>query len=184
MAKKVTKKSAKKSSKPAKKAAKPVKKPAKKAAKKAAPKAASSMSAARPQTGPVSSGGGASPQEIGAAVVAHINAGAGSDAPLWDKYWSPDFVSIEGMGMQWAGRKDVQAKNDEWMSKHVIHGGSAEGPYVGATGFSIKYKMDVESKEQGRILMEEVGVYTVQNGKVVREEFMYGTVTPVSGGQS
>jgi len=26
--------------------------------------------------------------------------------------------------------------------------------------------------------MEEVGVYTVRNGKIVQEEFMYGSATP------
>jgi hypothetical protein len=35
--------------------------------------------------------------------------------------------------------------------------------------------MDVETKSTGkRETMNEVGVYTVQNGKIIREEFMYG----------
>jgi hypothetical protein len=34
--------------------------------------------------------------------------------------------------------------------------------------------MDVEEKKTGnRRTMREVGVYTVENGKVIREEFMY-----------
>ena len=40
--------------------------------------------------------------------------------------------------------------------------------------------MDVTNRESGsREMHEEVAVYTVKNGKVVREEFMAGTSRPV-----
>jgi SnoaL-like protein len=128
------------------------------------------------KTGPISSGRGLTPHEIGRAVIEHFNSGRADDS-LWDKFWSDDFVCIEGMGLQWAGRKAVAAKNDEWMAQHIIHGGAADGPYVGATGFAIKFRIDVEDKAtHSRHTMEEVGVYTVRDGKVVREEFMYGKI--------
>ena len=77
---------------------------------------------------------------------------------------------------------ELEAKAHEWLATHTVHSASAEGPYLGSTGFSIKFKMDVEDKTNGqRVVMEEVGVYTVQNGKVVCEEFMYGSKTPVAG---
>ena len=61
------------------------------------------------------------------------------------------------------------------------NGASAEGPFVGAQGFAIKFKMDVEELNTGtRRVSEEVGVYTVNNGKIVREEFMYGPSHTVS----
>ena len=42
-----------------------------------------------------------------------------------------------------------------------------------------KFKMDVEDKSTGRrTIMEEVGVYTVKNGRIVQEEFMYGAMLP------
>ena len=42
--------------------------------------------------------------------------------------------------------------------------------------------MDVEDTTNGsRVLMEEVGVYQIQNGKIVREEFMYGPTAAVAG---
>jgi ketosteroid isomerase-like protein len=166
----MAKKAAKKAS--SKKA--PAKKPA---AKKAGNKTGSKAGGMPPGMKPISTGKGASAAEIGAAVVAHINSGAQSDAPLWDKHWHKDFVSIEGVGanMSWEGRKAVQAKCDDWMSKNTVHGCRAEGPFVGSTGFAVKLSMDVEEKASGkRFQMDEVAVYTVQNGKVVREEFMYG----------
>lgn len=142
------------------------KKTAKKASKK--PKRASGA-------GPrhVSTGRGPGPREIGEDLVKLFN--QGKFAEVERKWWSPKIESVEGIGMSWSGRKAVESKNSEWMEQHVIHGSSAEGPYVGATGFSVKFRMDVEVRETGeRMVMDEIGVYTVLNGKIVREEFMYG----------
>jgi hypothetical protein len=154
-------KAAKKESKAAKKAAKGDKK-VKKQSKKLAPKE-------------VKTGKGATPMEIGQAVVASINAGK-PDKELWDAYWSKKVESIEGVGvnMKWTGRKAMEAKGEAWMATHKIYSASAEGPYVGATGFTVRFTMDVEDTTTGkRQTMNEVGVYTVKGGKVVCEEFMY-----------
>lgn len=170
MAKKMSKKVAKSASK--KPAAKPASKPAKKAGKKPAAK----RDSLAPQ--PISRGKGATPFEIGRDLVAHVNAGK-NDAELWAKHFNLKAIeSIEGMGvnMKWTGGKAVEAKNAEWVAAHTIHGARAEGPFVGSTGFAVRFTIDVEVKATGeRRTMSEVGVYTVQNGKVVREEFMYGT---------
>ena len=59
-------------------------------------------------------------------------------------------------------------------------GGVAEGPFVGATGFAVKFRMDIKDNSTGRrTLMEEIGVYTVLKGKIIQEEFMYGAMTPI-----
>jgi hypothetical protein len=173
----------KKASRPARSAArKPARKPTKSAARKPATKAAKRT----PQgPSPVNSGRGASPREIGQAVVQNFNEG-GADKEVWDRFWHPKAESVEGegMAMMWRGRKAIQGKSDWWTSTHKVHSASAEGPYVGATGFSIKFRMDTEEKETGkRTQMEEVGVYTIQNGKVIREEFMYGPSRVISEGR-
>jgi hypothetical protein len=50
------------------------------------------------------------------------------------------------------------------------------GPWVGATGFAVRYAIDVTQKSTGqRHQMEEIAVYTVKDGKIVREEFHFGT---------
>ena len=48
--------------------------------------------------------------KIAQEVVDHVNSGAASDFPLWDKHWHDDFVSIEGDGMKFEGRKAVEEK--------------------------------------------------------------------------
>lgn len=156
--------------------------PLKKAAsRKPAPKArpAPRKSPAKPKTAstqnpaPISTGSGASPAEIGRSLVELFNSGRAHEVEA--KWWSPDVVSIEGMGMAWSGRKAVEAKNNDWLAQHELKGGSAEGPYVGATGFAVKFRIEVIVKATGQMnTMEEIGVYTVNNGKITREEFMYG----------
>ncbi len=121
----------------------------------------------------ISTGSGPGPADIGADLVKMFNQGQFKE--IEDKWWSPAIESVEGMGMAWRGRAAVEGKNAEWLSNNTISGASAEGPFVGASGFAVKFKMDVTEKASGkRIVMDEVGVYTVKNGKIVREEFMYG----------
>ena len=171
MAKKASKKAP--SKKPAKKAAKAAaKKPAKKApAKKAAPK----IDPLAPI--PVTTGRGAPPVEIGLALVKMFN--QGKFAEIEEAFWDKKLItSIEGLGVSlaWMGLKSVRAKNEGWMADNVIHGASAEGPFVGSTGFAVRFRMDVETKSTGqRRIMDEVGVYSVEDGKIVCEEFMYAT---------
>ncbi len=150
-----------KSLKKAEKASKKADKKQKKQSKKIAPKE-------------VKTGKGRSPFEVGKALVEMFNKGQLSE--IEEMFWSPKVCSTEGYGvsMTWKGRKAVQAKNAEWMGTHKVHSASAEGPFVGATGFAVKFKMDIEETPNGkRQAMDEVGVYRVKNGKIVEEEFMY-----------
>ena len=163
------KKAAKKASKKA--AAK--KAPAKKAGKKSGKKASKKASAKSMAPTKVTTGKGATPAELGAALVAHCRA-HGDDMDLWKKHFSRNFTSTEGSGERWTGVKAVKAKCDWWMSAHQVHGGTVEGPFVGATGFAVKFTMDVEVRATGqRMQFSEIGVYTVKGGKIIAEEFMY-----------
>ena len=119
----------------------------------------------------VSTGRGPGPAQIGADLVALFNAGRGSEVEA--KWWSPRIVSVEGMGLAWHGRKAVEEKNRGWMTSHTVLGASAEGPYVGAAGFAVKFRIQVRDNATGaESHAEEVGVYTVRDGQIVREEFM------------
>jgi hypothetical protein len=172
--------------KPARRPAAP-RKPAKKAAKQPAKKAARATSTAKKPASPVapaypgspvrvSTGTGASPEQIGRQVVTDFNKG---HYEINTKLWSTALECVEGGGLAWRGLKNVESKNNFWNSANAVLGASAEGPYVGSTGFAIKFRMDVEDKNtRRRTIMEEVGVYSVKDGKIVREEFMYGSVLP------
>lgn len=123
----------------------------------------------------LTSGGGATPLQIGTDLVALFNAGKW-DAPC-KKWWSEKIESVEGDGQVWRGRKACEGKNAWWYSMFEPLGGRAEGPYAGATGFAVKFEAHVREKATGKeTRMTEIGVYTVSKGKIVREEFL-----PVAG---
>lgn len=106
-------------------------------------------------------------------IIAHVNGGAMSDDPIWDKHWNQNWVSVEGDGSEFRGRDAVKAKGEAWMGMMTIHGCTAEGPYVTPNGFCIKYTIDAEAKDGSmpRMEMAEIANYTVEDGKIVREEF-------------
>ncbi len=169
-----------------KKSKKPAPKPTKKPAKVAKPSKkttkAKGSSGSKPSGGggmppgmrTVNTGRGAGPAELGGKLVTLFNQGTADAwvASVWDK----GIVSCEGVGanMEWVGRKAVDAKNAEWTKANTVLGASAEGPFVGSTGFAVKFRVHVRDNATGTERhMTEVGVYTVSNGKIVREEFMY-----------
>ncbi len=174
-----------KSAGPAKSA--PAAKPAKRAKKPLAAKRAAGLTgrdaksgnpsgtAGRGTVSPVSTGRGPSAAEVGRDFVALFNART-SDYEIWDKLFSPDFVSVEGHGVSMAfhGRDAVQAKCDQWLEMSTVHGCACEGPFAGATCFAVKFRIDKTDKTTGRRAVdEEIAVYAVQDGRVVREEFCY-----------
>lgn len=155
------------------------KKTAKKPAAKKRPVAKKKASSSRAPAGaprPVNTGRGPSASEIGASLVASFNAGK------WDepckKWWAQDVTSVEGIGLAWTGKNAALAKNADWYKENRPLGGTAEGPFVGASGFAVKFHLEVEEIASGkRTIMDEVGVYTVKDGRIIREEFMYGPAT-------
>lgn len=71
------------------------------------------------------------------------------------------------------GREAIKAKRQDWAASHEIHTLGAEGPYVHPPNrFSIRYEAKVTQKATGRKMsLREIAVYTVEEGKIVREEF-------------
>ncbi|MEM7646965.1 MAG: nuclear transport factor 2 family protein, partial [Pseudomonadota bacterium] len=56
-----------------------------------------------------------------------------------------------------------------------LHDGKVQGPFPhGDDRFAVLMSFDVTFKPTGdRMQLEEVGVFTVDNGKVTKEEFFY-----------
>ncbi|MEX0877226.1 MAG: SnoaL-like domain-containing protein [Phycisphaerales bacterium] len=114
-------------------------------------------------------------KQIAMDLVEHCRSGTNDDTPLWDKHFAPDFVSVEGDGKTFKGREELLAKHKQWHDDVTMHGGDVTGPFVGPTGFSVIFDMDIESNSGmfPRMKMREIADYTVENGKVVREEFRF-----------
>lgn len=55
----------------------------------------------------------------------------------------------------------------------TVHSYTCSEPIVAGEFFSVVLKQEVTFKDKPRIAIEEIGVFHVQNGKVVKEQFFY-----------
>lgn len=106
----------------------------------------------------------------------------GREAEGLKTLYAPDAVSVEAAPMGGPGSEAVRGldaikgKHDWWYGAHEFHSGTVEGPfYHGADRFGLIFDIDVTNKQtKQRLQMKELGLYTVRDGKIVREEFFYG----------
>lgn len=119
-------------------------------------------------------------QEIANQLVALCRAGRNIEAV--DTLLSADVQSIEAMGDETMpavmnGRDAIRGKNQWWFDNHKIHSAKTKGPYPNGDRFAVIFDFDVTPAAGPmagkRMRMEEVAVYTVTDGKIVREEFFY-----------
>ena len=100
---------------------------------------------------------------------------AGKFDEAGEKYWADDVVSREAMDGPMAelhGKEAARGKGEWWANAHEVHSVEVEGPYVSGDQFVVRFTMDVTAKESGqRISMDEVGLYTVRDGKIAEERF-------------
>lgn len=100
---------------------------------------------------------------------------------ILETLFSPDIVSVEagappGASAEVRGVQAVAEKGVKWMSEHEIHSAKVEGPWPHGDRFVVRFSYEVTNKPSGkRFPMDEVALFTVQNGKIVREEFFYAT---------
>ncbi len=117
--------------------------------------------------------------EIGKQLVDLCNAGKDSEAV--DALYDEKIVSIEGQGTdempaRMEGIEAIRGKHAWWYDNHEIHSQNAVGPFCGHRDdqFAVLFEMDLTNKPSGqRTQMSEVALYTVSNGKIVQEEFLY-----------
>lgn len=95
-----------------------------------------------------------------------------------EKLYAKDIVSVEASGMEGEspeqrGIEAIRGKVEWWVKTMEVHSCKVSGPFVAHDRFVVRYDMDFTEKEsKQRTQMSEVGVYTVKNGKIAREEFL------------
>lgn len=117
--------------------------------------------------------------EIGQKLVELVREGRNFDAI--DELYSDDIVSIEAIAPPEGGEREmrgieaIRGKNQWWADNHDVHAASAAGPFPhGDDRFAVHYRYDVTNKPSGqRFTMEEVALYSVEEGKIAKEEFFY-----------
>lgn len=95
-----------------------------------------------------------------------------------EELYADNIVSVEAVagpnGFETAGKKAVIEKSRKWAAGYEIHGASVEGLFVAEKKFGVVFEFDVTEKASAqRTKNREIAVYTVADGKIVREEFLY-----------
>ena len=93
--------------------------------------------------------------------------------------YSKDAVSVEawappGVERIASGLAAIQAKGEAWVRDNEVHESEVSGPFPLDQRFAVHFRFEVTNKpSQRRMAMEEIGLFTVDGGKIVREEFFY-----------
>lgn len=89
------------------------------------------------------------------------------DALSIEPYDIPGFQSVEGI--------EAIKKKTENFNKEIaeVHSGYVTEPIVAGTRIAFGMGMDVTLHTGNRIKMDEIAVYEVRDGKIVKEQFFY-----------
>jgi len=93
--------------------------------------------------------------------------------------YADDIVSVEAFGPpgqspEIIGRAACLAKSAQWTEMTEVHSRKVEGPFPHGDRFAVIFETDItRHPENRRFTRKEVAVYTVNNDKIVREEFFY-----------
>ena len=98
-----------------------------------------------------------------------------------DELFAENAVSVEaasfpGTERTVKGLDSIRAKNASWAETHTVHRAEVTGPFPNDNRFAVRFVYDLTDKPTGkRIGMDEIGLFTIENGKIAREEFFYPT---------
>ena len=101
----------------------------------------------------------------------------GKNFDVMHTMYAPNIVSVEGDGKETAGQGPVIKKSEDWVSDKAFNGETVAGPFFNSANpdqFVVYFTLDITPKATGkRKTIDEVGVYTVKNDKITREQFFY-----------
>lgn len=98
-----------------------------------------------------------------------------------ERFFAADHIRVESFDMVGppvavrgidAVKANMQASSDE----SEIHGAEIEGPFVRQNRFAVRFAIDTTFKRSGqRTTITKMDLYTVEEGKIVRDEVYYNT---------
>lgn len=102
----------------------------------------------------------------------------------WDtiqnELFADNAVSIEpahaaAMGLGNAEGIDAIKKKGDAFGQMIeeMHSGYSNEPQIAGNHFAVAMGMDVTMKGAGRVKMDEIAVYGVKDGKIIKEQFFY-----------
>jgi hypothetical protein len=115
-------------------------------------------------------------QEVANRLVQLCREGKNVDAI--NELYDDDIVSYEPEGSPMAGktegRQAVLDSTNRWYdSVQELHSSQVSDPIVAGNFFACTMTVDATYKERGRNMMDELCVFEVKDGKIVKEQFFY-----------
>jgi ketosteroid isomerase-like protein len=99
---------------------------------------------------------------------------------IQQELYSDDVESIEpahaaAQGLQNAKGKEALKKKGEAFNSMIeeMHGGYTGKPIIAGNFFAVAMGMDVTMKGAGRMKMDEIALYEVKDGKIIKEQFFF-----------
>ncbi len=96
------------------------------------------------------------------------------------QHYAPEMVSVEGDGREFVGKEKVIHKSEVFQGENNIHSQDLRGPFFCGNAdapsgrFAVYTSIEFSPKSGGaRQRHDEVGIYTINNDVVTREEFYY-----------
>ena len=120
------------------------------------------------------------PYEIAEKLVTYIRENNYVDA--YQNLYHSDFISIEdplepNEMMQQTIVSGIEAKlksSEEWMNSiREVHDDYTLDPVVTGNVIAIAMGMDITLHDGTRTQLDEIAVYGVKNGKIIKEQFIY-----------
>jgi hypothetical protein len=106
--------------------------------------------------------------------------GQGKHFDFMRTFYAPEMVSVEANGREFVGKEPVIHKSEVFQGDNNFHSQDVRGPFffgdadAKAGKFAVYIALEFSPKSGGeRQKHEEVGIYTVKNDIVTREEFFY-----------
>lgn len=109
------------------------------------------------------------------------NCRTGNEKQGLSDLYDPGAISVEAMvgpgasNRETVGVEAIQGKHEWWANTFKVHSSNAEGPFLhGDDRFAVIFSFEATNRETSeRTAMKEVAIYTVSDGKIIREEFYY-----------
>jgi len=97
---------------------------------------------------------------------------------IQDEFFSDNVISIDPPNSPYfkyaKGKAAVRKKGEEFVSKiREVHGANTTQPVVGGNYFAVGRGVEITVEGFGRIKMDQVMLYEVNNGQIVSEQFFY-----------
>ncbi len=117
--------------------------------------------------------------EIAHACIALWN--SGNHPKAYRQHYAEHAIKVEPTSLGEYGNEvrglDALIAHEEMIQGDIATVNSvtvSEGPFIGATGFSVVIKSDFTMNDSGiRFIFREVGVFAIEDGKITREEYFY-----------